>query len=73
MVPLLPKPLTQVWIALCAWLLVWFLKAISKTDWSLQRLMRVLQLNVFVKQELLALARGVPPPEPDTGQLGLGV
>jgi len=35
--------------------------------------MRVLQLNVFVKQELLALARGVPPPEPDTGQLGLGV
>lgn len=65
--------MTQVWIALCAWLLVWFLKAISKTDWSLQRLMRVLQLNVFVKQELLALARGVPPPEPDTGQLGLGV
>lgn len=65
--------MTQVWIALCAWLLVWFLKAISQTDWSLQRLMRVLQLNVFSKQEVLALARGTPPPEPDTGQLGLGV
>ena len=65
--------MTQVWIALCAWLLVWFLKAISKTDWSLQRLMRVLQLNVFAKQDLLVLARGAPPPEPDTGQLGLGV
>lgn len=66
--------MTQIWIALCAWLLLWWLKAISQTDWSLQRLMRVLQLNVFTKQDVLALARGTPPPEPDPmGQLGLGI
>jgi len=36
--------------------------------------MRVLQMNVFTKQDLLALARGAPPPEPDqNSQLGLGV
>ncbi len=55
--------LTQVWIALCAWLLLWFVKAISKTGWSLQGLMRVLQMNVFTKRDLLELARGTPPPE----------
>ena len=41
--------MTQVWIALCTWLLLWFLKAISKTKWSLQGLMRVLQMQVFIK------------------------
>lgn len=66
--------MTQIWIALCAWLLLWFVRVISKTDWSLQRLMRVLQMNVFAKRDLLELARGAPPPEPDkTIQLGLGV
>lgn len=66
--------MTQIWVALCAWLLLWFIKAVSKTRCSLQGMMRVLQMNVFAKRDLLELARGTPPPEPDkTIQLGLGV
>lgn len=56
--------MTQLWIALIAWLLLWRLKVQSGSSWSLQRLMRVVQMNVFAKRDVLALARGTPPPGP---------
>lgn len=56
--------MTQLRIALIAWLLLWRLKAQSGTSWSLQRLLRVVQVNVFAKRDVLALVRDASPPGP---------
>ena len=53
--------LTQIWIALCAYLLLSFLKFQSKTGWSQQRILRLLQANLFSKKDLMALIRPSPP------------
>lgn len=56
--------LTQIWIALCTYLLLAFIKFSAKLDWSLQQLLRLLQLNLFMRRDLMALLRGDPPLEP---------
>lgn len=43
---------TQLWIALCAYLVLSFLKFQSKVGASLQRMLRILQLNLFEKRDL---------------------
>lgn len=53
--------LTQIWIALCAYLLLSFLKFLSKTGWSEQRILRLLQANLFSKKDLITLIRPSPP------------
>jgi putative transposase len=53
--------MTQIWIALCVYLLLAFLKFQSKLTKSLQQLIRLLQLNLFEKRDLMALLRGDPP------------
>jgi len=53
--------MTQIWIALCVYLLVAFLKFQSKLKKSMQQILRLLQLNLFEKRDLLALLRGDPP------------
>ena len=53
--------LTQIWIALCAFLLLSYLKFLSKTGWSEQRILRILQANLFSKKDLMALIRPSPP------------
>ena len=53
--------MTQIWIALCVYLLLAFLKFQSKLTESLQQLLRLLQLNLFEKRDLMALLRGDPP------------
>ena len=53
--------MTQIWIALCVYLLLAFLKFQSKLQKSMQQIMRLLQLNLFEKRDLLALLRGDPP------------
>lgn len=64
--------LTQIWIALCAYLLLSFLKFQSKTGWSEQRILRLLQANLFSKKELMVLIRPSPPPNPSpTPQMAL--
>lgn len=55
--------LTQIWIALCTYLLLSYLKFLSKTGWSEQRIMRLLQANLFSKKDLMTLIRPSPPPE----------
>ena len=65
--------MTQIWIALCMYLLLAFIKFQSKLNKSMQQILRLLQLNLFEKRGLLALLRGDPPidqMEP-TGQLVL--
>lgn len=54
--------LTQIWVALCAYLLLSYLKFLSKTGWSVQRIIRLIQANLFARRDLMALIRPVPPP-----------
>ena len=53
--------MTQIWVALCMYLLLAFIKFQSKLKKSMQQILRLLQLNLFEKRGLLALLRGDPP------------
>ena len=53
--------MTQIWIAMCVYLLIAFLKFQSSLTKSMQQILRLLQLNLFDKRDLLALLRGNPP------------
>lgn len=65
--------LTQIWIALCTYLLLAYIKFAAKLDWSMQQMLRLLQLNLFMRRDLMALLRGESPPRPSQheGQLCL--
>lgn len=52
--------MTQVWIALIAYLLVSYLKFINGLTRSVQQIVRLLQTNLFDKRDLIALLRGDP-------------
>ena len=52
--------LTQIWIALCVYLLLAFIKFQSRLNKSMQQILRLLQLNLFEKRDLMALLRGDP-------------
>lgn len=54
--------LTQIWAALCVSLLLAYLKFVSCIDLSMQQIARLLQLNLFLKRDLLALLRNESPP-----------
>ena len=45
--------MTQIWIALCAYLLLAFIKFQSKLTKTMQQILRVLQLNLFEKRDLM--------------------
>lgn len=53
--------MTQIWVALCMYLLLAFLKFQSKLHKSILQILRLLQLNLFEKRDLMALLRGDPP------------
>ncbi len=53
--------LTQIWVAMCIYLMLAYLKYSSKIRGSMIRLLRLLQLNLFEKRNLIALLRGGPP------------
>ena len=65
--------MTQIWIALCIYLLLAFLKFQSKLKKSTQQILRLLQLNLFEKRDLMGLLRGDPPCEnqPNINQMAL--
>ena len=46
---------TQIWIALIAYLLVSFAKHMAPEGWSVQRLLRIIQVNLFERKLLKAL------------------
>jgi IS4 transposase len=52
--------MTQIWIAMCIYLLIAFIKCQSKLSRSMQQILRLLQLNLFEKRDLMALLRGEP-------------
>ena len=51
--------LTQIWIALCVYLLLAFLKFKAKIDHSMQQILRLIQLNIFERRDLMTLFK--PP------------
>lgn len=64
--------LTQIWVAMCMYLLLSYIKFTNRLGWSLQQLLRVLQLNLFERRSLLELFTGDPtPPDPPSPQLPL--
>lgn len=65
--------LTQIWIALCMYLLLAYLKFSAKIRASLQQILRLMQLNLFMRRDLLTPIRGAPPTllNPYNGQLCL--
>ena len=53
--------MTQIWIALCVYLLIAFIKFHAKIKQSMQQILRLLQLNLFEKRDIMALLSGDPP------------
>ena len=53
--------MTQIWIAMCVYLLLAYIKYQSRLTKSMQQILRLLQLNLFEKRDLLTLLRGDPP------------
>ncbi len=63
--------LTQIWVALCIMLLLALLKLSSRIGWSLYQMLRLLQLNLFLKRDLPALLGTPPAHPPPEAQLAL--
>lgn len=52
--------LTQLWIAMCVYLVLAWIKFSNRMTRSIQQMIRLLQLNLFERRELLPLLRGDP-------------
>jgi len=65
--------MTQLWIAMCVYLMLCWIKFQHKIALSLQQMLRLLQLNLFERRDLLKLLRGDPerPPVIPDYQLAL--
>jgi hypothetical protein len=63
--------LTQVWIALCVYLLLAFLKFRAKLCISMQQMLRLLQLNLFERRNLIELFKPPSPQPTDCMQFSL--
>ena len=66
--------LTQLWIALCVYLLIAYIKFLNRISRSLYHILRLLQLNLFDRRPILSIlspaAPGSPaPPTPPPGYL----
>ena len=61
--------MTQIWIALCVYLMLAFLKFQPGITKTAQQILRILQLNLFEKRDLMALLRGDPPRNKLTNEL----
>ena len=56
--------MTQIWVAMCVYLLLSYIRFLHKIQPSLQQMLRLLQLNLFERRALLELLRGDPPEPP---------
>jgi len=66
--------LAQIWVALCVYLLLAYLKFLARLQWSMQKILRLLQLNLFERRDLLDLIQPSRPPTATTDpQLSLGI
>ena len=53
--------MTQIWIAMCVYLLLSYIKFLSNIRPSLQQILRLLQINLLDRRDLLELLKGDPP------------
>ena len=53
--------MTQIWVAMCVYLLLSYIRFLNHIQPSLQQMLRLLQLNLFEQRALLELLRGDPP------------
>ena len=53
--------LTQIWIAMCVYLLLSYIRFLNNIRPSLQQILRLLQVNLFDRRNLLELLKGDPP------------
>ncbi|ANO52317.1 DUF4372 domain-containing protein [Woeseia oceani] len=66
--------MTQVWVAMCVYLVLAYLKFLSRTTRSMQHILWLLQLNLFIRRDIVALLRGDPPsPIPISPQRNLAL
>ena len=56
--------MTQIWVAMCVYLLLSYIRFLNPIQRSLQQMLRLLQLNLFERRALLELLRGDPPEPP---------
>ena len=65
--------MTQIWVAMCAYLMIVFLKFQFGMTKSMQQILRLLQLNLFDKRDLLMLLKVYPLPDgaPNSSQMAL--
>jgi hypothetical protein len=65
--------MTQLWIAMYVYLLIAFLKFQSSLTKSMQQFLRLLQLNLFDKRDLMVRLRGGTADDglPDINQMNL--
>jgi hypothetical protein len=66
--------MTQIWVALCVYLLLAYVKFANRLACSLQHVLRLVHLNLFQRRDLLALLRQErfdPPPRWQQNQLVL--
>ena len=64
--------MTQIWIAMCVYLLLAFIKFSHQVAVSQQQILRLLALNLFAKRDLIRLIKTEPPPgdhQPTQGAL----
>jgi IS4 transposase len=63
--------MTQIWVAMCVYLLIAFLAFQSEITKNMQQILRLLQFNLFDKRDLMALLRGGASNDrlPDINQL----
>lgn len=63
--------LTQIWIAMITYLLLAFARHSAKVGWTVQRIMRVIQLNLFERRGLKEILDPDPPSHKNSGpQMG---
>ena len=55
--------LSQLWVALCVYLVLAYHRFLARNGWSMSHLVRLLQLNLFERTSLDLLLR---PPDPRT-------
>ena len=53
--------MTQIWIAMISYLLLAYCRHCAKKGWTVQRIMRVLQVSLFERKSLVELLNPVPP------------
>jgi len=65
--------LTQVWVAMCVYLILAFMKFMAQINLSISKILRLLQLNLFERRDLIKLLKrdAYPHPHPDKKQLSL--